>query len=399
MSFSRTRRNVFLLAACQALNGTALSIVIMAAPLAGYILAEDKALVTLPHGMQWLFTMLAAYPASMLMRRFGRRLGFVGGEAFYVIGSLLAIHALVSGQFPYLWIGACFLGVGNGFAVFYRFAAADASDVSYRGRAISYVLAGGLIAAFIGPELAKQTRGLISPYLYAGCYAAIIVISLIKVAVLSRLNMPRPAARERATEGRPLLEIARQPQFMIALASAMMAWGVMVLLMASTPIAMHVHQLSFADTAFVIQWHIVGMFAPSFFTGWLIARFGVANIMLAGTLFQAAAVAINLGGMDVTNFWASNFIQGIGWNFLFIGGTTLLTGTYTHAERARAQGLNDLMVFGTAALASFASGVLHHFLGWQMVNLAVAPLILAVMAASFWLRFKLRVAPPAATAE
>ena len=398
MNFSDTKRNVFLLATCQALNGTALSMVIMAAPLAGYILAEDKALVTLPHGMQWLFTMLAAYPASMLMRRVGRRAGFVGGETFYVIGSLLAIYALMSGQFPYLWIGACFLGAGNGFAVFYRFAAADAADETYRSRAISYVLAGGLIAAFIGPELAKQTRELISPNLYVGCYAAIIAISVIKVAVLSRLNMPRPAAPERrAAQGRPLIEIARQPQYMIALASAMMAWGVMVLLMASTPIAMHVHQHSFGDTAFVIQWHIVGMFAPSFFTGWLIARIGVPNIMLIGTLFQACAVAVNLSGMDVTNFWASNFIQGVGWNFLFIGGTTLLTGTYTHAERAKAQGLNDLMVFGTAALASFGSGVLHHFLGWQMVNVAVAPLILAVMAASFWLRF--RVVQVAAAAE
>jgi len=204
--------------------------------------------------------------------------------------------------------------------------------------------------------------------------------------VLSFLDTPRPAARERAHGGRPLIEIARQPRFVIALASAMSAWGVMVLLMASTPIAMSMHQHAFSDSAFVIQWHIVGMFAPSFFTGHLIARYGLANIMLTGTLLQASAVAINLSGMDVWNFWASNFIQGMGWNFLFVGATTLLTTTYSDVERARVQGLNDMMVFGVAALASFGSGALNHLLGWQMVNVAVAPLILMVMVSNIWLR-------------
>jgi MFS family permease len=387
MRLSAVRRNVLLLATCQALNGTALSIVILVAPLAGQILAEDKMLATLPQGVQWLFTMMVAFPASMLMRRYGRRLGFMSAEAFYITGSLLSIYALVSSQFMFLWIGACFLGSGNGFAVFYRFAAADAADPSYRGRAISYVLAGGVIAGFIGPEIAAQTRDLIGPALFMGSYAAIIVIALIKATVLTQLKMPRPTTRERsAHQGRPLREIARQPRFVVAIASSMMAWGVMVLLMASTPLAMFASQHAFSDSALVIQWHIVGMYAPSFITGALIVRFGLANVMLTGTLLQVGAVAINLFGMEVWNFWASNLIQGIGWNFLFVGGSTLLTTTYTQAERAKVQGLNDLLVFGTAALAAFGSGALHQLLGWQTVNLAVAPLILLVMMANFWLR-------------
>ncbi len=387
MKLTATRQNVLLLATCQGLNGTALSIVILAAPLAGHMLAEDKALVTLPHGMQWLFTMLAAYPASMMMRRYGRRLGFISAEWFYIAGSLLCIHALISAQFMFLWIGACFLGSGNGFAVFYRFAAADAADETQRSRAISYVLAGGVIAGFIGPKLATETRDLFDASLFIGCYAAIIVIALGKMAVLSQLRMKRPTAGERsADQGRPMAEIARQPRFVVAILSATMTWGLMVLLMASTPLAMLVNHHEFSDSAFVIQWHIVGMFAPSFFTGALIVRFGLANIMLTGALLQISAVGINLLGMEVWNFWASNFVLGIGWNFLFVGATTLLTTTYTQAERAKAQGMNDLLVFGTAALASFGSGAMHHLLGWQTVNMAVAPMVLLVIFANIWLR-------------
>lgn len=387
MRLSATRINVLLLAVSQGLNGTALSIVILAAPLAGHMLAEDKALVTLPHGMQWLFTMATAYPASMLMRRYGRRLGFVSAELFYIIGALLCIHALVSAQFMFLWIGACFLGAGNGFAVFYRFAAADAADETFRSRAISYVLAGGVIAGFIGPKIATETRDLFDASLFIGCYAAIIVIALVKMAVLSQLRMPRPTVHERSgDQGRPLAEIARQPRFIVAIMSSMLTWGLMVLLMSSTPVAMFVNHHEFADSAFVIQWHIVGMFAPSFFTGWLIARFGLANIMLVGGLLQVSAVGINLIGMEVWNFWASNFVLGIGWNFLFVGGTMLLTTTYAPAERAKVQGVNDLLVYGTAALASFGSGAMHHLLGWQVVNMSVAPLVLLVLLSNIWLR-------------
>ena len=395
MKIPRTIRNVGLLSTCQALNSTAMSITILAAPLAGYMLADDKTLATLPVAVQWIATMVTAFPASLFMKQVGRRLGFMTGCALLATGAFVSILALIYSEFHYLWIGCAVIGSGNGFAIFYRFAAVDAADEKYRSRAISYVLAGGVVAGLIGPEVAKATRDLLEPLVFAGCYAAVIGVAVVNSLVLSRLDLPRPTRDERQARGRPLAEIASQPRYLIALCSAMVGWGCMVFLMSATPLAMLACNHSFAATALVIQWHLVGMYAPSFVTGHLISRFGLPNIMLAGVALQVCAAAINISGIEVWNFWTANFILGIGWNFLFVGGTTLLTSTYTPAERARAQGLNDMLVFAVAALASFASGALHHLIGWQMVNLAVIPLVLLVLAANLWLR----VQPAPAAAE
>ncbi len=291
-------------------------------------------------------------------------------------------------------MGAALTGVSNGFAIFYRFAAADAVPPAWRGRAIGYVLAGGVVAGFVGPELAMLTKDILSPATFAGCYAALIGIALVKMAVISTLRIPRPSVQERTASGRPLGEIVAQPRYLIALACSMVGWGVMVLMMSSTPLAMQAWNLGFDNTAFVIQWHVVGMYAPSFFTGHLIRRFGLANILLMGAVLQASAVACNLAGVEVWNFWAANMLQGVGWNFLFIGGSTLLTATYRPEERAHAQGFHDLLTMAVAALAAFGSGALHHLVGWRMVNIAVIPLILTVVAANLWLRRAL--APAAA---
>jgi MFS family permease len=387
MILTRNGKNVGLLAVGQALNGSALTMAIIATPLAGLILAEDKALATLPSAMQWLFTMFTAYPASLIMRRIGRRAGFFIGDAFLILGGLLCILALIRGEFAFLWMGASLMGVSNGFAIFYRFAAADAVEPAWRGRAISYVLAGGLLAAFIGPQLGVLTKDLLAPATFAGCYVALIGIALVKMAVLANLRIPLQSVAERAVSGRPLLQIIAQPRYLIALACSMVGWGVMVLLMSSTPLAMQVCNHAFDDTAFVIQWHVVGMYAPSFFTGHLIRRFGLANILLMGAVLQAAAVTANLTGIEVWNFLAANFLQGMGWNFLFVGGSTLLTTTYRPEERARAQGAHDLLTMGVAAIAAFSSGALHHLVGWQVVNSAVIPLIVCVLAAILWLRY------------
>ncbi len=395
MILTRNGRNVGLLSVGWALNGTALSMVIIAGPLAGMMLAEDKTLATLPSAMQWLFTMLTAYPASLVMRRIGRRLGFILGDGFLILGGMLCILALVRGEFPLLWMGASLTGIANGFAIFYRFAAADAVEPAWRGRAISYVLAGGVVAAFAGPELAKLTKDLLSPATFAGCYAVLIGIALVKIAVMSNLRIPRPGIEERTATGRPLREIVAQPRYLIALVCSIVGWGVMVLMMSSTPLAMQVCNHGFDNTAFVIQWHLLGMYAPAFVTGHLIRRFGLANIMLMGAVLQASAVATNLAGIEVWNFWAANMVQGVGWNFLFIGGSTLLTTTYRPEERARAQGLHDLLSMAVAALAAFGSGALHHLVGWQMVNIAIIPMIVAVVAANLWLRR----APEPAAAE
>lgn len=386
MMLTPNGRNVGVLAAAQALNGSALTMAIIAAPLAGVMLAEDKTLATLPSAMQWLFTMITAYPASLVMRRIGRRAGFMLGDGFLILGGALCILALVRGEFPFLWMGASLMGMSNGFAIFYRFAAADAVDPAWRGRAISYVLAGGVVAAFIGPKLGVLTKDLLSPATFAGCYAALIGIALAKMAVVSTLRIPRPSAEERTLRGRPLIEIVAQPRYLIALACSMMGWGVMVLMMSATPIAMQACSLGVADTAFVIQWHVVGMYAPSFFTGHLIRRFGLANMLIAGAVLQSAAVASNLAGIEVWNFWAANMLQGIGWNFLFVGGSTLLTTTYRPEERAKAQGLHDLLTMAIAAVAAFGSGALHHLAGWQAVNFFVIPMIVCVVAANLWLR-------------
>ena len=395
MILTRTGKNVGVLAVSQALNGSALTMAIIAAPLAGIMLAEDKTLATLPSAMQWLFTMITAYPASLIMRRIGRRAGFFIGDGFLILGGALCILALLRGEFPFLWMGASLMGISNGFAIFYRFAAADAVEPAWRGRAISYVLAGGVAAAFIGPELAVLTKDLLSPATFAGCYAALIAIAFVKMAVISNLRIPLPSVAERTAPGRPLLEIVAQPRYLIALVCSMVGWGVMVLIMSSTPLAMQVSNHGFNDTAFVIQWHVVGMYAPSFFTGHLIRRFGLANILLMGAMLQAGAVATNIVGIEVWNFWVANFLQGIGWNFLFVGGSTLLTTTYRPEERARAQGMHDLLTMGVAAVAAFSSGALHHLVGWQTVNVAVIPLIVCVLAANLWLRYS----PTPAAAE
>lgn len=321
------------------------------------------------------------------MRRIGRRAGFILGDSFLILGGACCAYALFVGQFPYLWIGASLMGISNGFAIFYRFAAADAVDPEWRGRAISYVLAGGIAAAFIGPNLGVWTKDMLAPATFAGCYVALIGVALAKIAVLSNLRIPKPSLEEQSKPGRPLIEIVAQPRYLIAVACSMVGWGVMVLIMSSTPLAMQACNHGFGDTAFVIQWHVVGMYAPSFFTGHLIRRYGLANILLMGAVLQAGAVATNLYDIEVWNFWVANFLQGIGWNFLFVGGSTLLTTTYRPEERARAQGLHDLMTMAVAAVAAFGSGALHHLVGWQIVNIAVIPLIVCVIAANLWLRY------------
>ena len=387
MILTRNGKNVGLLAVGQALNGSAITMGIIAAPLAGFMLAEDKTLATLPPAMQWLFTMITAYPASLVMRHIGRRAGFIIGDVFLILGGLLCIFALVRGEFLFFWIGASILGISNGFAIFYRFAAADAVEPEWRGRAISYVLAGGLVAAFVGPELGVLTKDLLAPATFAGCYAVLVGIALVKMAVLSNLRFPLPTVEERTAPGRPLLEIIAQPHYLIALVCSMVGWGVMILLMSSTPLAMQVCNLGFNDTAFVIQWHVVGMYAPSFFTGHLIRRFGLPKILFMGAVLQAAAITVNLTGIEVWNFLAANLLVGMGWNFLFVGGSTLLTTTYRVEERARAQGVHDLLTMGVAAIAAFGSGALHYLVGWQFVNIAVIPLIVCVLVANLWIRY------------
>jgi len=321
------------------------------------------------------------------MQRVGRRLGFMTSSVFGMAGAAIATVGVLKAEFSIFCLGTILIGVFNGFGQYYRFAAAETASEEYRSRVISYVLAGGLIAAFAGPNLAKWSRQLL-PEEFAGSYAILTGIYLLALSIAFFLRMPEPGAAARSTGRRPLVEIARQPAYLVAVASAMVAYGVMNFIMIATPLAMHDYAHPFSDTAFVIQWHVFGMFVPSFFTGHLIRKIGTPNIMLAGVLLLGLCVGINFSGTTVIHFWSSLIFLGLGWNFLFVGATTQLTGTYSNNEKAKAQALNDFIVFSTVTLTSFSSGAVQNILGWKTINMAVIPFLLLIVLANLWLRGK-----------
>ncbi|MGI9509327.1 MAG: MFS transporter [Geminicoccaceae bacterium] len=385
MQSGYARRDVYLLAFCQALLATANAVVITTSALVGQALAPEG-FATLPLFLQFVAIMATALPASFLMQRIGRRAGFAVGACFALAAGLLGCGAILAGSFLLFCIASFGYGIFMGFGMYYRFAAADVAAPAFRPRAISYVLAGGVVAAVAGPELAKATDDLFGPALFAGCFAAVAGLGLATLLALAFLRIPPPAADELEGEARPLSLIMRQPAFMVALGAAAIAQGAMVLVMTATPLAMAFCGHDFDRTAFVIQWHVLGMFAPSFFTGHLISRFGVLNVMAVGAGLILACLAVALTGVEIAQFWTALFMLGIGWNFMFVGGTSLLTTTYRPVEKAKVQAINDLIIFATAAFASLSSGILHHLIGWQAVNLSMIIPILAVLAAILWLQ-------------
>lgn len=250
------------------------------------------------------------------------------------------------------------------------------------------MLAGGVVAALAGPELAKWSHNLLAPIEFAGTFIVIAGVQASSLIFLTFVKIPTPTSAERADTGRPLLEIIRQPVFIVAILGAMIGYGSMTFLMTATPLAMIGCGFKFDDAAFVIQWHAVGMFLPSFFTGSLIQRFGVTRIMMTGALAYLACIAINVSGIELLQFFSALVLLGIGWNFLFIGGTTLLTTTYRPAERAKVQGFGDFLVFSSSTVAAFSSGALNHAVGWQTLNLGVIPLVAIVTGALLWHRLR-----------
>lgn len=366
------------LALCQALMLSSTSLMVTAATLVGYALADDKSLATLPLAIQLLATMATSIPASLFMGRYGRKAGFLLAAVIGIAAGGVAVTAIQNGSFWGFCAGAAGIGIFNGFGTYFRFAAADGLDEAHRPRAISFVLAGGVIAAFIGPNLANHGQHLIADARFAGSFLFVIGMYALALLILAFTRFAPVPHHERGHGGRPLSVIASQPRYVTAVICAMLSYGIMTLVMTATPLAMDHHHHVFSDTAFVIQWHVLGMFAPSFFTGQLIVRFGVGPVLQAGAVLLGACLAINLLGTSVTHFWLALLLLGVGWNFLFIGGTTLLTETYTAEERAKAQALNDFLVFSTTALASLGAGALLHAWGWQWVNLAVIPFLLVI---------------------
>jgi MFS family permease len=370
-------RNLSLLATCQALMMTASTLNLAATALVGFMLAENKALATLPFALLWLATTLTSVPAALLMRRVGRRAGLMTGVTAAILGGTLCTFAIFQRRFDLFCIGSILVGTFNAFGQQYRYAAADAAGEAFRARAVSLVVAGGVVAAFAGPNLARATRDLFPVDTFAGSYAATIGLYVLSFVVLVFVRMPPGTiATVRITTG-GFLALMTQGRFLVAAASAMLGYAVMNLVMTATPLAMADYGFGFGETATVIQWHVLAMFAPSFFTGHLIDRFGPLRIIMTGALLQLFAVLINLQGQTIWSFTSALVLLGLGWNFLFVGGTMLLTRSHMGAEKATAQGLNDFMVFGTVTVTAVGSGALHYAFGWDAINLVVAPFIAA----------------------
>jgi MFS family permease len=371
------------LAACQALLFTNNSTLIAINGLAGLSLAPYAALATLPVTCWVLGGAIATLPASFHMKRVGRQRGLTRGTLFGVAGALVCAWAIWQQSFWLLCFGTLVWGAYNAYGQYYRFAAADIATPDTRANAISLVLAGGLVGGILGPTSSRFTIDLIQPK-FMGAYLALILFAVATMALLRFIRIPTPTPGERAASGRTLREIAAQPKFIVAVLSGAVSYGVMNFLMTSTPIAMQVCGHPFGDAAFVISSHVVAMFTPSLITGRLIRRFRVLPVMLVGALLNLVCIGVALAGLAVMNFWWAMVLLGVGWNFLYIGGTSLLTETYRPEERAKAQGANDQVIFIMMVLSSFTSGMTVTTAGWERVNLMALPLVALVSAAIVW---------------
>jgi len=384
-----TKRNVGLLAACQAMLFTNNTTLIAINGLAGLALAPHAGLATLPVTCWILGGAIGTMPASLHMKRVGRQRGFTLGTLWGFVGALICATAIGLQSFWLLCLGTLVWGVYNAYGQYYRFAAADAASGDFKPIAISLVLAGGLVGGILGPNLSRFTVDLAGPRFF-GAYLSLIAFALVTVVLLRFIRIPTPTAAEQASSGRSLAEIARQPKFIVAVLAGGIGYGVMNFVMTSTPIAMQVCGHSYGDTAFIVSSHVVGMFAPSFITGPLIKRIGVLPVLFVGALLNLVAIGIAISGISIAQFWWALVLIGVGWNFLYIGGTTLLTETYRPEERAKAQGANDQTIFIMMAISSFTSGLTVTAGGWERVNLVALPLVAIVAVAIAWYALRQR---------
>ncbi len=386
------KKNLWLLAICQGLFLTNNVVFIAINGLVGFSLAPFGWMATLPVMGYVVGGALSTGLVAKTQKRFGRRTSFQIGLAVAFFSALLCTYAAVNKDFWLLCTATVIAGYYNANAGLYRFAAAELVTPDWREKAVSMVLAGGLIGAVLGPNLAAQTRGLFSVP-FAGAYLTLAGVALLAIALMSFIQFPPPPPKTTSSGGRPLSVIMRQPVFMVAAAAGALGYGVMNLLMAATPLAMQQCQLPFSDVALVLEWHVIGMFAPGFFTGHLIKRFGVLPIMGIGVVLNALCIAIALSGVDLHQFLAALFLLGIGWNFLFTGSTTLSLQTYTPEEKDRAQGALNFFVFATLAVSSLASGVLVTTQGWTLLNVgSIVPVVLVALALGWLAMHQRRVA-------
>jgi MFS family permease len=384
MKTSSMHRQVAVLASAQALFQTVSVLVMTIGGLAGAQLTSRADLATVPIATMFLGTAVAMFPASALMAKAGRRMGFMLGALLGVMGGLTAAMGMWLASLPLLALGTFFAGTYQAFAQFYRFAASEVADDKFRPKAISLVLAGGIVAALLGPTLARYGGDLLGP-LYMGSFVVLSVVAALGLCVLSLLQMPKPQkAAVIKGEGRPWRVIVTQPTYLVALFGALTGYGIMILAMTATPLAMLHHDHSLATAATVIQLHVLGMFLPSFFTGGLISRIGALWVMLLGVLILALHVVMTFSGTGFSSFAGALVLLGVGWNFLYVGGTTLLTTTYSSAEKSRAQATNDMVIFTVGLSCSFGAGGLLNIFGWQMLNAFLLPWLGCAALAIIW---------------
>jgi len=383
------RRNALLYATCQAFGGAAGPINIALGGISGsYLLAADKSLATLPVSGYTLGIALGALPAAMLMRAVGRKRGFMSGALIGIAGLMLAAWALSIHSFWLFALALTISGISGAFVQQYRFAAADEGTASFKARAISWVLVGGIFAAIVGPQAVIWTKDLLLPVPFAGAFLSGTVLIVVSLGVLACLT---PSASAGQTDGagqaaaRPLAEILRQPRFMVAVLCGTATYSLMSLVMTAAPLAMIGCGFTADESTLGIQWHVLAMFVPSFFTGRLIARFGKAPIVATGLVILVACGLLALAGVELFHFWGALILLGIGWNFGFIGATAMVTETYRSEEKGKAQGANDFILFGTVAFASFMSGQMLNAWGWGSVNWTIFPVVLMSLLALGWL--------------
>jgi MFS family permease len=370
-------RNILVLTLSQALGLSAAPMIVLIGGIIGADLAPDQSWATLPLALMVIGTASFTVPAALLMARIGRRYGFIVGMTMALLASLVGIYAIHSRSFLLFCLATFGIGSNMAFVQQYRFAAAESVDQAFIGRAVSLVLVGGIIAAFLGPELAKNSREWLPLGPYSGSFAALAAIYLLNITVMSFLSMQSSSNNIAEGRQRPLKAIITQPLFMTAVLGALVAYWCMTFIMSATPVSMHVIDgFSLDDTAWIVQSHVLAMFIPSFFSGWLIDRFGLGKVMKTGIVLMALCVVAALINRHLIHYWSSLVVLGVGWNFLFVGGTTLLTKTYQPAERFKAQAFNDFTVYGFQATASLSAGAIIFNAGWEVVNLITLPWLL-----------------------
>jgi MFS family permease len=394
-----SRRNVWVLVAAQAILGAQMPMIFTIAGLAGQTLASNACWATLSISIMVVGSMLSATPLSAIMQKYGRRVGFVIGTIAGALGAAIGAYGLYSGSFAIFLLGAVFSGTYMSAQGFYRFAAADTASEAFRPKAISWVMAGGLISAIIGPQLVKITaQAFVVPFM--GTYLAVIALNIVGSFLFLALKIPTPAKPKIGEAcGRSRWELIKTPRIAVAVICATVSYALMNLVMTSSPLAVVGCGFTTSNAADVVTAHVLAMYIPSFFTGHLIARFGVEKIIAIGLVILAGAGAVALTGFELPNFFAALVLLGVGWNFGYIGATTMITGAHTVQERGRMQGLNDLLVFGGVTMASLSSGGLMNCSGgsvhegWAAVNMAMVPFLVLAGGALIWLAMQPKESP------